>query len=290
MDCIAITLPTGLALYATTGQMDITFTPNTPGWGGPLTTFRASQFGIWSRGAITSEASTKLASGTMSLTCNPPPGTVYPGLTLSLLNAVHNHLFDVAAVWVYSAYMPLGAYGDTSAGIEVMFQGTITRVPKLGRSSVEFECGDPFYLLNLKTPSKLIQSNCPWSFADVNCALSPANYTASITAGAGTNQGAIVGSIGQPDGYFTQGVATCFSGANRGLSQTVKAHAGGVITLTAPWVLPVAVGDIFTVLKGCDKTLTTCKSVVSASGFTAPADNSIHYGGYVFTPAPNQAV
>lgn len=289
-NCFAISLPTGTTLYVTDGQWDITFTPSTPGWGGPLTTFRAGKYGHWSRGAITSEAGTKLTANTMSLSCAPRPGTTYPGLPLGILGAVHAHLFDGANVWVYAAYMPIGAYGDTSAGIERMFQGTITRVPKLGRNSVEFECADPFYLLSLKVPAKLTQSNCPWMFCDTNCTLNRADFSVTVTAAAGSTQATLAASatLGQPDGYFAQGVAKCLTGANAGLSQTVKSHTGNVLTLTAPWVLPVAAGDTFSVLKGCDKTLQTCKRTAKVSGTVL--DNSLNFGGTPFVPAPNQAV
>jgi Phage conserved hypothetical protein BR0599/Uncharacterized conserved protein (DUF2163) len=288
-DCFVIQLPTGAVLCATEGQWDITFLTSTPGWTGAQTTFKAAQYGVWSRGKITSEASAKCGSNTMDLTCIPKPGTNYPGLGLGILNAALNHLFDGATVWVYTAYMPIGQYGNVSVGIETKFQGTISKAPVLSRSKVQFECADPMYLLNMKVPSRLMQSNCPWSFCDDNCTLSAADYTVPFAANSGS-QSSLTPTVAftQADGYFAQGVVKCLTGANAGLSQTVKAYAGGVINVMVPWLLPVHAGDTFAVIKGCDKTITTCKNTVKANGTVI--DNSINNGSTPFPPAPSSAI
>jgi uncharacterized phage protein (TIGR02218 family) len=288
-DCFIVELPTGAVLCATEGQWDITFLTTTPGWTGPQTTFKATQYGVWNRGKITSEASSKCGANTMDLTCVPQPNTTYPGLGVGILNAALNHLFDGATVWVYTAYMQIGGYGDVSAGIETKFQGTISKVPVLSRNKVQFECSDPMFLLNMKVPSRLMQSNCPWSFCDSNCTLSAPDYTVNFAA-SGTDQSRLTPteSFTQADGYFAQGVVKCLTGANAGLSQTVKAYAGGVISLMVPWLLPVHAGDTFAAIKGCDKTLTMCKATVQANGTSI--DNSINNGSTPFVPAPSSSI
>ena len=289
-DCFAITLPTGAVLYATSGQWDITFLSGTPGWSGAQTTFKAGQYGVWARGAITSEASYQCNSNTMSLTCVPQQGTAYPGLSLGILNAALNHLFDGATVWVYTAYMPFGQYGNVSAGIETKFQGTITKIPNISRAAIEFECADPFYLLNMKVPSRLLQSNCPWTFLDSNCTLNVANYNVVFTAKAGSDQNTLIPVVAftRPDGWFTQGLVTCLTGQNAGLSQTVKANVGGNITVMLPWILPVSAGDTFMGIAGCDKTLTACKTRTRSDA--TPVDNSINFGGTPFVPVPSASL
>lgn len=183
-DCFVINLPNGQTILATNGQWDITFLGSTPGWTGGQTTFRSIGFGAWYRGSITSESGFDLSANTMDLTCEP--GDVqYPGIAMSIPAAAHRHLFDAATVWVYTAYMPLTGYGDVSAGIETKFQGTITTA-KPSRTSVQFEVADPLFLLNMKVPSRVLQSNCPWSFADSNCGLAAANFTQSFTAATGS--------------------------------------------------------------------------------------------------------
>lgn len=288
-DCFAITLPTGVVMYVTEGQFDITIPSGTNGWTGATTTFKAAQYGRWVRGSITSAGGSNLSSNTMKLTCVPQQNTVFPGLSVGLLNAALNHLFDAAQVWVYTVYMPIGNYGNVSNGVETKFQGTITRTPGLGRNKIEFECADPLYLLNMKVPSRLMQTQCPWSFTDVNCTLTASDYTVNFTATGASTQTVLTPSSAftQAAGYFNQGVVKCLSGANAGLSQTVKIHASGNITIMVPWLLPVTAGDTFAVIKGCDKTLTMCKGTIKASG--ASIDNSINFGGTPFAPVPSVA-
>lgn len=286
-DCFAVTLPTGTVMYVTEGQFDITIPAGTPGWSDSTRTFKAMQYGRWKRGAITSEAGSKATANTMSLTCIPQQNTAYPGLSVGILNAALNHLFDAATVWVYTVYMPMGGYGNVSNGVETKFQGTITRIPGIGRNLIEFECADPLYLLNMKVPSRLLQVQCPWSFVDSNCNIPASDYTVNFTASGASTQTNLTptSAFTQAAGYFTQGVVTCLTGANAGLSQTVKLHAGGILTAMVPWLLPVSPGDTFSVIKGCDKTLTMCKAIVKASGATI--DNSINFGGAPFSPVPS---
>lgn len=288
-DCFAITLPTGTVMYVTEGQLDITIPSGTNGWSGSTTTFKAAQYGRWSRGSIISSAGNDLSANTMGLTCVPQQNTPYPGLNVGLLNAALNHLFDAATVFVYTVYMPVNSYGLVTAGVETKFQGTITRVPSIGRNKIEFECADPLYLLNMKVPSRLLQTNCPWSFCDANCTLSVADFTVNFTAHASSTQSTLTptSAFSQAAGYFNQGVVKCLTGANAGLSQTVKIHAGGNVTLMVPWLLPVVAGDTFSVIKGCDKTLTMCKNSIKASG--ASIDNSVNNGGTPFAPVPSTA-
>lgn len=286
-DCFVITLPTGTVLYVTEGQWDITFLSGTPGWAGPQTTFKAMQYGRWNRGAITSEASFSLNANTMDLTCIAQQNTPYPGLDMGIAAAAHAHLFDAATVWVYTAYFEVSAYGDVSNGIETKFQGTITQTADICRGKIVFKCADPLYLLNMKVPSRLLQTNCGWAFCDANCTLSAADYTVDFTAKSGSTQTILtpVTAFSQADGYFTQGVIKCLTGDNAGLSQTVKIHTGGNLQTPVAWILPIQAGDTFSVIKGCDKTLTTCKTTKKAAGTVI--DNSINHGGMPFTPVPN---
>jgi uncharacterized phage protein (TIGR02218 family) len=296
-DLFQIALPTGQFLNATSGQWDITLTTynastdtGTPGWTQATTTFYAVTYGSWTRGAITSEANFRLESNTMSLVCAPKAGVQYPNLNIGILNAALNGLFDAANVMVWTAYMPIGQYGNCSAGIETKFFGTITKIVGVGRIQVEFEVADPLYLLNMKVPTRLYQSNCPWAFCDSNCGLSAPNYTIAFTAGVGSTQNELIPATAftQPEGYFTQGVATCTAGGNVGLAQTVALHEDGVLEMMLPWLFPVADGDTFSVIKGCDKSLPTCHATTTANGIAT--DNSIHFGGMPFIPPPAAAV
>jgi hypothetical protein len=283
-DLFAITLPTGTTIYVTEGQFDITVPSGTNGWTGSTTTFSSSQYGRWSRGAITSEAGFGLQSNTMSLSCVPQQGTSYPGMNVGILNAAFNGLFEPAHVTVYTAYMPSNAYGNLSNGIETKFYGTLEKITEINRLKVTFECADPLYALNLKVPTRVFQSNCPWSYGDSNCNPVGGIQTQSFTAASGSSVWTLIPSsaFSQAFGYFSQGVVKCTAGTNSGLSQTVKLHdASGNLEMSFPWLLTPNVGDTFVVTAGCDKTLPTCISKFA---------NQVHFGGDPFIPPPTQAV
>ena len=198
-DLFVITLPTGTVFYATSGQWDITLDHYLSGWPGMTETFKSTANGVWSRGSITSEASFKLGAGTMQLTCVAQQGTLYPGSSsIGLLSAALNGMFDAATVVVYTAYMPMGNYGNVSVGVETKFQGTITKVLDVNRDKVVFECGDPMYLLNMKIPTRTFQPMCPWSVGDANCTLNLGgtdvngyHMTQAFTAKTGSTQWAL---------------------------------------------------------------------------------------------------
>jgi uncharacterized phage protein (TIGR02218 family) len=288
-DCFAISLPTGQTIYATSGQWDLTI-PESLSPTGTAMTFSAYQYGSWTRGKITSEAGFRCSSNNMTLSVAPKTGATYPGLSLSIQNAAFNHLFDGAQVWVWTVYMPFGEYGTIQI-VETKFQGRIIKSPQIGRVLCSFEVGDPFFLLNQKVPSRLLQSNCYKSFADSNCGLSAANYTVSFT-GHVVSQTTLqpTTAFTQPNGYFTQGVVTCMSGQNSGLSQTIKSHVSGVLTTMVPWIMPVAVGDTFSVIKGCDQTPTTCAGMKRANGVAEPANWQLRFGGTPYMPPPSASL
>jgi uncharacterized phage protein (TIGR02218 family) len=297
-DLISIVLPTGAVMNVTSGQWDITLTTynastglGTPGWNNPNTTFYALQFGKWTRGPITSEASFSLTSNTMSLALVAAAGLVYPNMSIGMLNAVLNGLFDAATVSVYTAYMPVGGYGNVSAGIETKFLGDITKVVKVDRIHAEFECQDALYRCNMKVPTRLFQSNCMWGFCDSNCTLNPATYTQAFVAFTGSTQNLLIpaSAFTQAAGWATQGVVTCTAGANKGLSVSVKLHDGsGHLVLMNPFLLPVTAGDTFSVIAGCDKQFSSCKTRKTAAN--ASVDNSINFGGFPFIPPPTSVL
>jgi uncharacterized phage protein (TIGR02218 family) len=286
-DLFVITLVNGQVIYATEGQFSITVPSGTSGWTGSTTTFHSTIYGRWERGPITSEASFDLNANSMALTCVPQPGTAYPGLNLGILAAAFNGLFDASTISVYTAYMPSNEYGNVSAGIETKFFGFIEKITDINRSHVEFECQDPLYLLNQKIPARIIQSGCQWSFCDSNCGLLASNYTISFTAKFGSTQSTLTPSTAftQATGYFSQGVITCTSGDNLGLSQTVKLHdSSGNLEMTLPWLMPVQVGDTYSVIKGCDKSATMCAETILPNG--SVVNNLVHFSGAIAVPQP----
>lgn len=61
-------------------------------------------------------------------------------------------------------------------------------------------------------------------------------------------------------GWFGQGVLTWETGANAGRSVGVVGHAGNSLQLGEPPVMPVAAGESFHIVAGCDKSFAACKA------------------------------
>jgi uncharacterized phage protein (TIGR02218 family) len=282
-DLFSIVLPTGTTMYMTEGEFDIVVPTGTAGWSGPTTIFYATQYGRWSRGQIESSASFSFEAGTMDLTCIAQQTNLYPGTSVGILSAALNGLLDAATINVYTAYMPLNHYGNVSNGIETKFAGQLTNIEEINRNQAKFNCADYLYLLNVKVPSRIIQSNCPWSFADSNCNANAAAYTTTFTAKTGSTNWTLVPTTAftQAAGYFNQGVVKCTGGNNSGLSASVKSHASGNLTVMLPWIMPIAAGDTFSVIAGCDKSATTC---------TQKFNNLIHFGGMPLVPVSTSSI
>lgn len=235
-----------------------------------------------------------VGAGTVTIQCGDVTNGTYGDQTNGLVG------FPINPYWYWNGQIsnesgagmvifpgPVPSIGPGS--VETKFKGTITRIVDINRVHVEFECGDPMYLLNMKVPRRLMQPNCPWSVTDENCTLNAGGVdingfamTQAFTLSSGTQYVLFPATpFVQPEGYFTQGVVTCTAGNNAGLSQTVKLHASGELQLLNPWLLPVSVGDTFSVLVGCDHTPTTC---------TVKFGNLINFGGTPFVPPSESAV
>jgi uncharacterized phage protein (TIGR02218 family) len=81
----------------------------------------------------------------------------------------------------------------------------------------------------------------------------------------------------EADGYFDEGLIAWVTGENAGQSSKVKAYTllNGEITLWEPLIYPIAIGDVYTMQPGCDKTKETCKNKF---------DNFINFGGFPTIP------
>jgi hypothetical protein len=71
------------------------------------------------------------------------------------------------------------------------------------------------------------------------------------------------------------------TGANAGLTRTIRQMIGGATYQLKAWLYPVAIGDTFRFLPGCDHTAATCQGTFS---------NLAHYGGFPYIPPPETAV
>lgn len=88
---------------------------------------------------------------------------------------------------------------------------------------------------------------------------------------------------GRADGWFTHGRLAWTGGANAGLSAEVRAHraADGVIELWQAPLRPIATGDAFRVVAGCDKQFETCRGKFA---------NQLNFRGFPHMPGNDFAI
>lgn len=288
-DLFAIALTNGQSITATTWQRDILNA------GTPSTNFYGTKYGVWSRGPITSEAMMgNLSAQEMKLKVTIPNDVTvptFPGTNVPLMQTVSTGLFDKATVYVYTAYSPLNSINptpnpngfDTTLGLETKFIGEITNVDSLDRSQCTFTVTDPLYRLNLATPPNIIQSPCRWTLFDSHCALNKASFTVAFQVASGStnlviNTTAALPAVGTDSLPYTLGVVKFTSGQNLGLAGKVKTQNSTTqLTLDAPFIFPIQVGDQGTITPGCDLTQSTC---------TNKFNNLQHFGGFPYIPAP----
>lgn len=102
---------------------------------------------------------------------------------------------------------------------------------------------------------------CRAQLGDARCKISLAAYTVTGTVTAATSR-LICEDSGRTEeaGYFNSGKITFNSGANEGISMEVKSFFEGQLILSLPMPYAIQVGDGYTLVAGCDKTLETCKA------------------------------
>jgi uncharacterized phage protein (TIGR02218 family) len=210
--------------------------------------------------------------------------------------AVRLGLFDGATVELDRLFAPPQAAGseplDTSLGVLLWFYGRVAEC-EVGRSAVRVKVKS---LLNLlaaqQMPRRLYQASCGHVFGDPMCGYDRALGTnaageptgigaVTITALAGSSQAQIMTSFGPvPATAYDEGTITATSGANGGASRTIARVSDGAVRLLKPFLSPVAAGDAFLLLPGCDHTTATCDTVLH---------NLARYGGFPYIPPPEAA-
>jgi len=210
---------------------------------------------------------------------------VLPGSSIVLgdpfLSAVRQGVFDGAEMTLYRAFMP--TYGNVAAGTVIMFVGRVAEIDA-GRSLATFSLNSHLELLNQNMPRNLYQSGCVNTLYDTTCTLNKANFAVNGSVAAGSTQSVVNATLSLASGYFDLGVIAFTSGANNGVSRTIKTYLQGSPG-TASVILPLPVapsaGDAFTIYPGCDKQQSTCQNKFN---------NLINFRGFPYVPENSTAV
>jgi uncharacterized phage protein (TIGR02218 family) len=124
---------------------------------------------------------------------------------------------------------------------------------------------------------------CRARLGDARCgvALGPLTVTGTLTAATSTS--AVADSArAEAAGTYSGGVLTWTSGLNAGIKSEVKAHtAGGALSLLLPLPYAPAVGDAYSLVPGCDKTIATCAATFS---------NAVNFRGEPWVPGADAIV
>lgn len=128
-----------------------------------------------------------------------------------------------------------------------------------------------------------VMRQCSAVLGDKKCRLDISDPRFSIRGSIVEAEGSalkVAGLEGFASGWFSEGLLTWVKGDNTGRSMRVVAHAGPMLQLTEPPVLPIATGDEFHIVAGCDKSFATCKAKFS---------NGINFQGFPHLPGNDAA-
>lgn len=195
------------------------------------------------------------------------------------LKAIANGALDGAYLKMERAYMPTWA-DLVNGGTIIQFSGRVSEIV-VTRTNAQIKVNSDLELLNIKMPRNMYQPGCVHTLYDSGCAVARASFTstASITS-TSTTSTINASALTQAANYFSMGVITFTSGANAGLSRTVKSFSAGVVGLSYPLPNVPSIGDGFGIVPGCDKMQATC------SGKFA---NLANFRGFPFVPVPETA-
>jgi len=204
---------------------------------------------------------------------------------LSTANLELDGLFD--SEYITQADIEAGVWDGASVEIrqvnylDVSMGADVLRVGELGT----FQSKDGMFVAELRglmdrlqrTVTRLYLPSCNADLGDDRCgvdieALRVLGAVTAVTSRADFLTDLASGSPPVADDEFTYGLITWTSGENAGRSMEVKQHAAaGQIILQLPMVGTVEVGDEFSIVPGCTKSLEQCRdrysNVINFRGF-----------------------
>lgn len=233
----------------------------------------------WYSSFLISRSRIKMSVGlevdTLDVTVNPAPTDQLNGLPW--LTTLRQGALDAASLTLSRVFMP--TWGDTSLGTLLLFAGRVSDV-EIGRTSAKLSVKSELELLDTQLPRNFFQSGCMNTLFDNACGLDKFRFAANAQVISGTTT-EMATTLTQTDDTFTLGTVNFTSGANAGVSRSVRKYAGGKLSFALPLLAPVQQGDSFIAYPGCDKTKATCEG--------PRFNNVIHFKGFPFVPDPETA-
>lgn len=196
-----------------------------------------------------------------------------------ILNFIEEFGLDGASVKLERAYAP--DWSSAITGTLIRFAGKVTSVNSIQGATAKVTVSSWLVLLNAASPRNVYQAGCMRTVYDAGCALDPASFQASGTVTTGGAQSFVSDLTGVADRY-TQGRLVFTSGANAGLSRSVKKNlSDGTMQLIRPLPVAAAPGDTFTANWGCDRAQATC---------LGKFNNLLRFKGTPYVPLPSTSL
>ncbi|WP_321914821.1 DUF2163 domain-containing protein [Paraburkholderia sp. J11-2] len=197
--------------------------------------------------------------------------------SMPFVQAARLGLFDSARIILRDAVFALG---ETTPRVVVhLFEGQTGELD-VGRYSVQTQILSYLVQLNVQIPRGAFQPQCLWTLYDQGCRVDRSKWMVQGAAQGGSARLAVVMDRALVDGQYAGGTLTGISGANIGVSRTIRANAGSTVSLMIALPADVVPGDRFTLLPTCNRTIARCKSF----------GNIARYRGTPFVPQPEASV
>jgi uncharacterized phage protein (TIGR02218 family) len=197
--------------------------------------------------------------------------------SIPMLRAAVLGMFDNAKVTLSRLYM---SDWNTPVDSILLFTGNVAK-PVIQRTVLHLTIKSDLDKLNMQMPQNLYQSACLHTLYDIGCAVNVNTYMYSGTVTTVTSNAIFGGTGSFVDGYFQMGAVKFTSGANEGLTRTVKSYLSGVIYATNPFPFDVQASDSFILTPGCDK----LRNGDCANKY----NNVINFKGFEYIPVPETA-
>lgn len=185
-------------------------------------------------------------------------------LGMPFLDAIRIGVLDGASVTRQRAYFESWATDNSARGLEPVgcipvFSGYVSSIDSITRTTAEIRVKSDIAKLDMEMPRLSWQASCMHSIYSSDCGLDKESLKQTGTAGAGSTQREIVWNGATP-AYFWNGTIRMASGANGGLTRTIKNSDGSKLIVSHPFPFAIAEGDIFVAYPGCDHTTSTCST------------------------------
>ena len=188
---------------------------------------------------------------------------------------------DGATVRLDRAFM--SAWAGPVAGTLLRFSGRVTSVSDISGNTATVTVSSWAILLNANMPPNLYHTGCINTLYNAQCGVNPASFKGIMSVQASPAP-TLTGFNGAATtaGYWAQGRIVGLTGANAGISRTVKSNdAAGNVALVQPLPAMPLAGDGFAIYAGCDLTQATC---------SGKFNNLLKFRGTPFVPLPETAV